>query len=92
MNVHKKKELAVSTEDDAARQALEDILRDRKQFAALLRTAEFQQMPLEHQIPLISLAAQLEGALEMLALHHKQALEARDRVATRLQGSSSSNN
>ena len=39
-----------SIEDDAAREVLEDILRRRKQITDLMRTGDFQQLPLSNQV------------------------------------------
>jgi hypothetical protein len=61
--------------DDAAREALEDILRSRKLFADLLRTAEFQQLPLANQVRIEHAADLFERALEGLAHHYRQAVE-----------------
>jgi hypothetical protein len=75
-------------EDDAAREALEGALHYRKQFAALLHTAEFQQMPLEQQIRIEHVAAKFEHALEDLAFAYRRAQEMRRRVGGRLRAAS----
>jgi hypothetical protein len=62
-------------EDDAAREALEDILRSRKRFANLMRTGDFQQLPLSNQVRIEHAADLFERALEGLARHHRQAAE-----------------
>ena len=53
-------------EDDAAREALEDILRSRKRFADLMRTGEFQQLPLANQVQIKHATDLFERALERL--------------------------
>jgi hypothetical protein len=62
-------------EDDAAREALEDILRSRKLFADLLRTAEFQRLPLASQVRIEHAADLFERALEGLAHHYRHGVE-----------------
>jgi hypothetical protein len=62
-------------EDDAAREALEDILRSRKRLADLIRTGEFQQLPLANQIRIEHAADLFERGLEGFAHHYRQAVE-----------------
>jgi hypothetical protein len=62
-------------EDDAAREALEDILRSRKRFADLMRTGEFKQLSLTNQVQIKHAADLFEHALEGLARCHRQAAE-----------------
>jgi hypothetical protein len=62
-------------EDDAAREALEDILRSRKKFADLMRTGEFQQLSLTNQVRIEHAADLFEHALEGLVRDHRKAVE-----------------
>jgi hypothetical protein len=62
-------------EDDAAREALEDILRSRKRFADLMRTGEFQQLSLTNQVQIEHAADLFERALEGLARYYRQAVQ-----------------
>ncbi len=68
-------------EDDAAREALEDILRSRKRLADLIRTGEFQQLPLTNQVQIEHAADLFERALEGLARYYRQAVEIERRMA-----------
>jgi hypothetical protein len=67
-------------EDDAAREALEDILRSRKRFADLMRTGEFQQLPLTNQVQIEHAADLFERALEGLVRYYRQAVEINRRM------------
>jgi hypothetical protein len=64
-----------SIEDDAAREVLEDILRRRKQITDLMRTGDFQQLPLSNQVRIEHASDLFERALEGLARHHRRAAE-----------------
>jgi hypothetical protein len=75
-------------DDDAARQALEEILRCRRLILSLMHMPEFQKLPLEKQIPVEALAGLFEHSLEILALHHKQIIERKRKVATKLRSRS----
>ena len=68
-------------EDDAAREALEDILRSRKQVTDLMPTGKFQQMPLANQVQIEHAADLFERALESLARYYRQAVEIERRIA-----------
>jgi hypothetical protein len=68
-------------EDDAAREALEDILRSRKRLADLIRTGEFQQLPLTNQVQIEHAADLFERALEGLVRYYRQAVEIKRRIA-----------
>jgi hypothetical protein len=67
-------------EDDAAREALEDILRSRKRLADLIRTGEFQQLPLTNQVQIEHAADLFERALEGLVRYYRQAVEIKRRT------------
>ena len=67
-------------EDDAAREALEDILGSRKQIADLMRTGEFQQLPLANQVQIEHAVDLFERALEGLVRYYRQAIEIKRRI------------
>ena len=59
-------------EATTARQALESILRLREQLQKWVNSPKFAKLPPEQQIPIHSLLNQVNGNLEMFALHHRQ--------------------
>ena len=62
-------------EDDAARAALEAMLRLRQQMRELVGSAEFAESPIEQRILLDSLSMTIEHDLQMLSVHHQQLVE-----------------
>jgi hypothetical protein len=77
--VTKAEELATTEQpsitEEAAREALEDLLQYRKQVATSLRTRQAEQMPIENHLALVHLETAIEGALRSFAVDHKHIME-----------------
>jgi hypothetical protein len=70
-------------DDDAAREALEAMLRLRQQLRKFASSAEFARLPIEKQTPVISLQDSVDGDLMMLSSYHRQLAERLDRIMHR---------
>jgi hypothetical protein len=77
--VTKAEELAITEQpsitEEAAREALEDLLQYRKQAATLLRTRQAAQMPIENHLALVHLETAIEGALRCFVVERKHIRE-----------------